>query len=377
MIRIAHYGGWSRNYGDMAIQCSMQHLIQKQTNKLIEFVPINSDLPLKQGPQGDVRLPAPQISSEIVEYINESCQMLIVGGGGQIMSRDPEDSVSGWQFNISIDDLCRIKVPLVIFGIGYNKFPNEPEFLDKAIDHLIATYHRASFFSVRNKGTAAVLKSFGFPDVEVIPDPAMFCPALPITVPGIEDDDFVVGLNWAGDNIRGRYQTPEAALDLHIDIIRLCLKLLQRAGTGKILYFPHVSYYDMNHVEFMEKSIGKSFINLARACPWLYPESLLTTPYFVGAYSIPNLVLAARGHANIIPYGRGVPSYGYGAQEKVKFFQEDVGGMMLGMNPSTHLDEVYESAVSNRGGTLSIMERRRKELLEQITDFTKRVASLL
>jgi hypothetical protein len=120
MKTIYHYLGYSRNYGDMAIQYSMQHHLQLLSPEPLNFIPI------------DMKQSTP-IDDYLVDQINQNGDALIIGGGGLVMRGDGFDTESGWQFNIKPKTLAKLKVPLIIYAIGYNKFPLEPEFDRKTI----------------------------------------------------------------------------------------------------------------------------------------------------------------------------------------------------------------------------------------------------
>ena len=47
---------------------------------------------------------------------------LIVGGGGLILPDTAPNKLSGWQWNISIENLNLIKKPIYVISIGFNLF---------------------------------------------------------------------------------------------------------------------------------------------------------------------------------------------------------------------------------------------------------------
>ena len=71
-----------------------------------------------------------KFSLNLVSKVNKNFDGIIVGGGGLLL-RDQDKSKtseSGWQWNSSIDSINEIKIPLIIFAIGYNRFRGQPEF---------------------------------------------------------------------------------------------------------------------------------------------------------------------------------------------------------------------------------------------------------
>lgn len=370
--KIAIWAGSSRNYGDMALLLGQKQQLQKYTNHLLEFTDLNSDL--MANPKFD-SAPEPQLSIEMVEYLNATHDMLMIGGGGQLMKRNNN---SKWQFNCSIEVLEALKIPLVVQSIGYNKFPLEEHFAKDFAHHLSKVRDKASLFSVRNNGTAEILNLVNIKDVEVVPDPAIFVQGRDLEFKNIEPNEFVVGLNFAGDSPEKRFENGELDLGwLIINTIKTAVALIAKMGGGKILYIPHVSYWDLrlsSRIETVAKPLMK---NLAIEAPWLYPESQFTTPWFVGAYKRIDVMLGQRSHANILAFGQGKPSFSIGDQDKVKFFQKDVGGLHLGKNPEEHITEICDMVVSNYGKTQLDILNKRMELEKKYVDFTKRTLALL
>jgi polysaccharide pyruvyl transferase WcaK-like protein len=375
MNKIFHYLGNSRNFGDNCIEYSTRNLIKEQLNSDIEFTTYSSDLLTGTDTYGH---PAPLLDTPQAKLINQACSMALIGPGGQLMSRPLGQSVGGWQFNATKEFIKELTVPLVVSSVGYNKFPGEPDFLYSCSDHLKYTYEKSSLFSVRNKGTAEKLKSIGI-NAEVVPDPVTFIKndLGKLKIPGITDDDFVIGLNLAGDAPTKRFSSENECCDFYFDIFKFCTEFLEEIGGGKVLYIPHVTIYDLLPIPVLKNLFGNNIICLNEACPWIYPENLFNVPFLLSAYQRCNMVLGQRGHANIIPFALNVPSFGIGNQEKVKYFQDDVGGMCLGMKPYESLNTVYELVVKN-GRQYSLLRQKKQAELKRISDsFYKKVVGLL
>jgi polysaccharide pyruvyl transferase WcaK-like protein len=368
MKRIALWGGWSRNYGDLCINVAMKQMFRKASKEPLDFIDINSDL--TYDPQGFRNYLAPHLSRELIQEVNETCSMLVVGGGGQIMSRELKDSYSGWQFNVHQDDLKGLKVPAIVYGVGYNRFPREQDFFYKFNSSIASVYDSAALFSVRNTGTAQIVYSCIGEDkpIYLISDPATFIDGKTLHIQGLGDKP-VLGLNWAGDAPEKRFKGFEEQ-DLFMSTVEFCKRWVKDTG-GQVLYIPHLMYYDFDKFDSFRAHLGDDLIGLHDACPWLYPESLLATPLFVGAYKACTAVLGMRGHANIVPWGQGVPAYGYGSQDKVKFFQEEVGGISLGMEPMAHYTTVMNAVFKNKEETLKQMAEKRAELFKHTDIFNQ------
>ena len=350
MRNIFHYGGWMRNYGDMTIQFAMQEKLISQSHEPLNFIPID----LKIGHA---------ISMDDVNYMNDFGHMLIVGGGGMIMRGDGFATESDWQFNISKECLRAIKIPIVIYGIGLNIFPydNDGELNRFAIDHLLHTMDLATLVSVRNVGTKKFLRSLGVTkEITVIPDPAMFVSSCNVKLP-VGDYEYLIGINWAGDRTLQRYKNIDEKEEIE-KIADVCAKLLKLKGGGKVVWIPHVSKYDLFPTSHFKAILGKDFLNIVDCFPNMYPEQYFHVPQLAGIYDKMDIVLAMRGHGNIISFGQGTRCIAYGDHQKVKFFSEECGTYWLpnscsdfalfGSMLNLSIDEDFDRIVHAKVGVL-------------------------
>ncbi len=360
---IFHVIGSSRNYGDMAIQYSMINMLQKTLGKPIQFIPI------------DYKKPIP-IHSAMVDLINDMGDMLLVGGGGLIMKGDGFDTLSGWQFNISYEDLRRLRVPLVVYGVGYNLFPGERTTEDpKTVQHLLQTCHQSDLFSVRDKGSMKALQKLGLGDMDVIPDPAMFCSTFNPDLPGIDKDEFLIGLNWAGDRLEKRFSEHNMS-DVVSEVCKILLRLLKEKGGGRIVFIPHVDKYDRKMAKMFKKRLPNGiFYDISKHLPYLYPESLVNVPVLLGVYKKMDFVLGMRGHSNIFAFGQHIPFLGFGEHKKNIFFADEVNNHIID-NSCKNLDKRFRQIVGNPSYS-AIMRSRLRDFKKEIDSFNRRVVSLL
>jgi polysaccharide pyruvyl transferase WcaK-like protein len=255
--------------------------------------------------------------------MNEVGSLFIVGGGGLLMKGDGFDTVSGWQFNIELSTLSELKIPLIIYGIGYNRFEGDPEFSEDTINHIKATKKKSTLFSVRDKGTRTELEKLGIVEVSVIPDAAMFCDSIKIALPGIEPDDFCIGLNWAGDREDQRFPNKDKSKVIK-ELCNNLLRFSRQYKQVKVVMIPHVSKYDHKIAWVFKEYLGDIFYDLATGVPWLYPETLINVPFLAGIYRRMDIVIGMRGHANIIPFGQGTRTIAFGDHIKNQFFAQQI-----------------------------------------------------
>ena len=105
MKKIYHVGGWHRNYGDFALQLGEMRMLRAASQEPLEFIPVNCQ--------------TTRFHRDLINLINDDGDLLLVGGGGMVFHRPEDDSQSGWQFNISLEDLERLSVPMVVYGMPW------------------------------------------------------------------------------------------------------------------------------------------------------------------------------------------------------------------------------------------------------------------
>jgi len=312
---IWHVGGWNRNYGDFAIQAGLQCMLRRVAGEPLIFVPVDC--------QRTWFHPA------LIDRMNAEADLLLVGGGGMVFNRPEDDSHSGWQFNIAMEDLARVDVPIVVHGIGFNQFAYDRSgFRPQMNDHLRRTQETAALFSTRNEGTRAELMRRGLDGdaMAVLPDSGMFVEPGPIVLPGSDGDGVTIGVNWAGDRVEQRWPgDPEETAAAVARSLAEALRDVLAARGGRVLWVPHLMEIDRHARPIFEEVLGESLIDLEQAMSHIYPPSLYQVPFLADVYRQCDLVIGMRGHANIIPFGVGTRVIGIGSHNKNRFFLEEIG----------------------------------------------------
>lgn len=313
--RIFHWGGWGRNIGDFAIRYAMEHGITgacQGRGKLIQFVPMDCK---RHGP----------LNMPLVDMINEHGDMLLVGAGGQLMGGDGYVSKSGWQFDIPLELVASLDVPLVFYGLGWNYFPGQQPLPDTE-DHIRACFEKAAYVSFRDTASANHATPY-VPQggVNTVCDPALFLPAG--TAARLPHGRYKIGLNWAGDRTHQRFRNTAHARN-YARVVAEGLRLFADQVDGHVYYLPHATKYDtdesgVNWPGFFEQYIGDRFSAASALFPWAYPERYEYTPFYVSLWDAMDIAVGMRGHACIIPYGRGKPVVGLAGHDKVRFFADD------------------------------------------------------
>lgn len=318
---IWHVGAWNLNYGDRVLQAATQKIIRDRFDGDIHFVNID--------------IQRTWFSPQLISKLNQEADMLLIGGGGLIFHRPMDRSHSGWQFNISIQDILKIQVPIAVYGIGYNKFPYDTHVFPESMwNSLQATIDNSVAFSVRNNGSFDVMKEAGLDmsTVSVVPDSAMFLEPSRFAHEALETEKLKIGLNWATDRWHQRFKSEQLAypaLDTTLEVLK------QKAAehNAKVYLIEHLMPNETNleYKEYARKRFEEVMIDTDHCTLYndmnaeLYPPFDYLAPFLVDIYRQMDIVLGMRGHANILSFGQNTPIIGLGEHNKVKWFLDDVG----------------------------------------------------
>lgn len=318
MKSIWHHGAWNRNFGDWVLFDSIQHHLCQAARRPLHFLPIDSQRTV--------------YSEALINKLNKEAQILLIGGGGLIFNRPEDHSQSGWQFNISLTDIYKIKVPIVIYGIGFNRFPYDPNLMPDILnDHLYTVQEQAALFSVRNTGTQNELIRRGLnpSKIKVVPDAGIFAPSSILPVPGLNSQRKTIGVNLAGDRPSHRYPgstaLPEEEELKCAQLLAQALREVVEKENAQVLFLPHILEVDESMRDIFTRELNDRFVCLHEACPTIYPPAAATASLLVGAYDLCDLIIGMRGHACLIAYGRGIPFLAMGSHAKNKFLLDHLG----------------------------------------------------
>jgi predicted SAM-dependent methyltransferase/polysaccharide pyruvyl transferase WcaK-like protein len=320
--RIWHVGAWAGNFGDSIIQRSLTENLKVASGYELEFKYINCQ--------------TTEFTEELIAEMNEEADLLLLGGGGLVFFRPQDKSKSGWQFNIDIDLLDKIQVPLVVHAIGYNKFEyDRNDFPSITNKHLQKTVEKAALFSVRNTGTRDELIRRGCngPKIQVIPDSGMFLNAEFTPVPGLRPDKFKIGINWTSDREDQTFPEPweENKQQFIRNLLGLCRYLI-RERNAQIVYVGHMGNGFDSRIITALKTLGEHLLVADEILPSLYPGDYDKAKNLPGVYKQMDLVLGMRGHANIVSFGQHVPLISLGSHRKNRYFLEDIGESNYGID---------------------------------------------
>ncbi len=282
------------------------------------------------------------VDREQVERLNQYVG-IIIGGGGLVYPASAPSFQSGWQWNISRENLAGLKVPMAFFAVGYNSFRADSRPSEKMIRHLTLCAEKSVYLGFRHLGDVRIMQEI-LPDMLAGKVRYQPCPTtlLKQLYPGLTDlqKEPFISLNFAYDRFderyRGRYRQVLSSM------AGIITHLKTRA---EVVYYAH-SPGDKQFITHLKKGHGISL-----KCVELYKS---TPAEIVQAYSKPYLSLGMRGHAGLIPFGAGTIPIGLVAHRKVSAFFEDIG------RPDLAID-IHETSFS------SMLEAKINESLDMRT----------
>ena len=98
-----------------------------------------------------------EVDEAAVARINATADAVVIGGGGLFLQDTNPNRLSGWQWKISPEALTALEVPLIVYALGDNRFPGQPEFDDLMRSHVGQVLEQSAFFGLRNSGSMATM----------------------------------------------------------------------------------------------------------------------------------------------------------------------------------------------------------------------------
>lgn len=296
-MRIFHFNipSPAGNFGDDILFYSTQYQFEQIFNESIHWI----TYPLRN-----------HTTKKVIEKAN-TCDLILVGGGGLLLKDTARNNYSGWQWACSYNHLQMIKKPLIIYAIGYNRFRGQEDFEEPFITHLKATIEKASFFSVRNIGSRESLKKYGISekDVYINPCPSLFYPQiLSNSIDGIN-----IGINLAGDRALLRYDQK----GFYRDLLEICESLIR--NNINLHFFYHNWNPASNCQDFVDQVSKKEIHNIETVWDVKDINDALRL------YNSMDLILAMRTHAQIVSFGQHNKVLSLISHDKLKWFLDDMG----------------------------------------------------
>jgi polysaccharide pyruvyl transferase WcaK-like protein len=259
---------------------------------------------------------------------NINYDAIIIGGGGLLLRDQVGSKVesSGWQWNCGVNALSDLKVPLIVFAIGYNRFRGQEDFNRNFSEHISLLARKSIFFGLRNYGSIRALGNYMNPEI-VCRLEHQFCPTTilwqlyptfkKLSEQHAEKGSKVLAFNAAFDRSQLRFgDSPEKILS------RLAKSLQFAESIGwKIILVAHKTL-DFQIKLYLDKiSLNYQEIDLSQA----------TAEEIMLFYSEIDLSFGMRGHSQMIPFGLRKPIISIVSHDKMRYFLEDIGRLDWGI----------------------------------------------
>ena len=266
------------------------------------------------------------VGPALVRHINEHADAVVIGGGGLFLRDTNANSRSGWQWNISLNLLRQIEKPLIIFGVGNNRFIDQEDFAPPFVEHVNLVLEKSVFFGLRNTGSMETIKPYLEPAnhhrVEFQPCPTTLSSYLfPDLWQPVLPDERRLGLQM----IVGRRQERAgfSADAIYTDVLEVARRL---RGDGWVIESAPHARADLGFAERAEREgVLDREIRLFSDPDGLYKgvEYFAGLPFFLGT----------RGHAQMVPFGMGAIPLSLHVHHKTAYFARDIGHPELTVDP--------------------------------------------
>jgi len=294
---------------------------------------------------------------------------LVLGGGGLFLPDTAPNGNSGWQWNITDGVLRRIRVPLVVWAVGYNTFPGQDFDGSRFAGSLRTLVERAAFVGLRNSGSVervrALLPGELAEKIRWQPCPTTLIsrlggPAWQEDAPGDEPDDSgldagPVLLNCAYDRSARRFGDGYATF-----LAELRDWIVATGDRAPVQYAAHC-VDDEIFVNDLRREHGLTLP--------VVPMYDMTVPQIHTVYRKASLVVGMRGHAGMVPFGCGTPIISLVSHPKLAFFLADIDRGDWGVPVSEphlgdRLNELTAHILDHRSAVMADIDQLQQRLFD-------------
>lgn len=250
-----------------------------------------------------------KVDQRLIDEINES-DVLIIGGGGLFLPDTNENAVSGWQWAVSKEQVEQIKVPIVVFSVGYNYFKDQTnsELFISSLNHIV---EKAAFVGLRNTGSVKVVRELVDDSLKNKIEYQPCTTTLIRKLYGVQPKKRTktVAFNIAFDREERRYVEDK---DVILSQVAKAAALIEERGYS-IIYVAH-SDEDLRFLPYLQRAGVQYKVKNLSHC---FPDKVIQF------YRKMIVVIGMRGHAQMIPFGIGVKIISLGTHDKMRWFLQD------------------------------------------------------
>jgi hypothetical protein len=322
IIKGLHLTPVSINSGDINLAESSEKVISKR-------------FPNIQWTRKDCRL---IYTKKEIDTINKNYDFILLGPGGIFLLDDVngkgiaelnkksyseiKNGYSGYQWIIKDDVLNAIKIPIIVFSVGWNQFRNEAILKEPLSTSVRKIIEKSAYFSIRHNGDISDLCNFTNASSEKIE--MCFCPTIinafsPAT---FNKKSKIIGFQIANDRASSRFSKSIKDRDLKFTEIQKTIE-----------HFDSLGY----EIHLIDQCVDFTFISWLKNKKAFKPTyktvsiKALSTSAQNNYYSKLYALFATRGHAQMIPVALGVKVISIISHDKLKYFLEDIDASNTGV----------------------------------------------
>ena len=309
LMHVAIHDSLNQNAGDT--------LLPRATRRVFDFIGGSFGWTLKQVWE--------EFSENDLETCREKVRGLVVGGGGfMILDQDGGDTGhSGWLWNLPMSRLAALDKPIILFGVGYNRFRRQGEFSSRFVEHINKVVEKAAFMGLRNTGSIDAVKGYLTDENLKAKLSLQYCPTTSIwqiypdkaAQARMHDrkkqDKRILAFNFAFDRPVMRFgDRVEHCMNQLAEVMRTA-----ESDGWDIVLTTHKTI-DRTMEPFLDK-YGVSYVT----------HDLTGASYtqIMDYYSGIDLAVGMRGHSQLIPFGLRRKIISIISHEKMRYFLTDIG----------------------------------------------------
>ncbi|MEM8527311.1 MAG: methyltransferase domain-containing protein, partial [Bacteroidota bacterium] len=342
LMHIAHFT--TSNAGDTLLPVILRDLFEQET-------------PLKWKTQHAHKV----VDSKSVNKIN-STKGLLIGGGGLFLKDTNPNELSGWQWSCSMDALEKIKVPIALFAVGYNRFRGQSDFAPIFTKHVNRVAEKSVMIGLRNYGSIENVKKYLPEDLH---EKLVFQPCMTTLSSFIYGEKALrtpetppfIAVNCAFDRSNLRFGE-----NIGKSLSNLALGLKKASKIVPIKYYSHTPK-DEHFLPFLDSfEVHYELVKLYRKSP----------RFVLDAYKAPLIAIGMRGHAQLVPFGSHRPIISLISHNKLRYFLDDIDANEWGVEmQDENLAEVLAEKIQHILDNLSETENQVKTKQKVLWDITQ------
>ena len=314
---------------------------------------------------------------ERARWANEALDAIVVGGGGLFLPDTAPNGNSGWQWNVTDEALRELRIPVVVYTVGYNLFPGQVFHGDRFASSVRLLVEKSELVGLRNHGSVRsvsdVVGHGASSKVEFLP--CVTTVYGPLTgragsqhVPAAADGAPrpIAYLNIAFDRedlrFRGGYEAFVDELASFVDAVSDRVEVRCLAHTSS----------DERIAGDLRRRHGVRV--RVEALQLMAPDAALDLLERAA------VVVGMRGHAGMIPFGVGTPIISIISHDKLRFFLDDIDHPEWGVEADDpqlgrKLTELVTDVVADQPRYRSEVATARQVLSEVVASANARIGA--